>query len=54
VVPMIAGGALQSGQGVEVGAAGQPVVLASGQRVGTVMFNAGAGAEVFIALELGA
>jgi hypothetical protein len=54
VVPMIAGGALQSGQGVEVGANGQPVVAASGVRIGTVMFNAGAGAEVFIALELGA
>jgi hypothetical protein len=54
VVPMVAGAALQSGQGVEVGAAGAPVLLASGQRVGTVMFNAANGAEVFIALELGA
>jgi len=54
VVPMIAAGALQSGQGVEVGAAGKPAVLAAGIRVGTVMFNAADGAEVFIALELGA
>lgn len=53
-VPILCAGALSHGQGVEAGANGVAVPLASGVRLGTVMADAPDATLAHIALELGA
>lgn len=51
IVPVTAAAALTAGQGVEVGASGQAAAHSAGVRVGTVVFDAAAGADAAVALD---